>query len=80
MPTLKQAQYHARRAAITEFSAHMSSKHGHGVASRIFDSAEYSARLAYDDKLLEHGYNPLINRVDFRFSNSGEFIIDEKAD
>jgi hypothetical protein len=77
MTTLKQAQYHAKRAAIVEFSAHMSSKNGHGVASRRFDSAEHSARLAYDAKLQEHGYDPIVDREDFRFLNSGKLIVEE---
>ncbi len=77
--TLNQAQYHARRAAIKEFSAHMRSRHSHGVASRRFDSAEYSARLAYDAKLREYGYDPITNRQDFRFTNAGELIIDQNA-
>jgi hypothetical protein len=77
MITLKQAQYHAKRAAIVEFSAHMSSKNGHGVSWRRFDSAEYSARLAYDAKLREHGYDPIADREDFRFSNSGQLIVED---
>lgn len=77
MTTLKQAQYHAKRAAVVEFSSQMSNKNGCGVSSRRFDSAEYSARLAYDAKLQEHGYDPIADRENFRFSNSGQLIVEE---
>ena len=73
--TQKQAQYQARRAAVAEFSARMSDNHAPGKASQRFDSAELSARLAYDSKLREHGFSPDRDRQDYRFSETGRLII-----
>jgi len=72
--TLKQAQYQARRVARVEFLDSM--QHGNASEAQRFDSADYSARLAYDAKLKEWGFDPISDRQDFWFSQAGELIVE----
>ena len=76
MKTLKQSQYQAKRAAICEFKKQMSNKNAPGRAAQRFDCAEYSARLAYDEKLRDDGFDPISSRVNFRFLQNGNFVVD----
>jgi hypothetical protein len=76
MKTLKQAQYQAKREAICEFKKQMSNKNASGHVAQRFDSAERSARLVYDGKLRDDGFDPISSRVNFRFLQNGNFVVD----
>jgi hypothetical protein len=56
MISRKQAEYHARRAYDKEYRKKLHDPGGPGRASELEDAAQYSANLAYEAKLKEHGY------------------------
>lgn len=55
--TKGQALYHARRAYAAEYHRKMGDPMSQGRSSDRIDSAQWSAELAFDHRLREHGFD-----------------------